>query len=295
MRVLVTGSTGFVGRRLVPVLMGRGHEVLAMTRRPAEYAGPGVAVAADVSDAASLDRALRGCDAAYYLVHSLDRPDFAERDAEAAVAFGRACADAGVRQIVYLGGLGDDDDQLSEHLRSRREVERLLDQGVPVTVLRAGIVVGHGSLGWDILRQLVLRLPAMITPRWVRTRCQPIAADDAVHYLAGVLGLSPAVGATFDVGGPDVLRYEDMLERVAQLLGRRRFLVPAPLLSPRLSSMWLRLVTDTDYAAARALVDSMTNEVVAREQRIRALLPRELLSFDDAARKALDEARDAHR
>jgi len=294
-QVLVTGATGFIGRRLVPALLDDGHEVLAMTRRPEEYAGGGRPVEGDVDDQASLVAALAGCEAAYYLVHSLDQPDFTRRDAAAATVFGRAAAAAGVGQIIYLGGLGEDDDELSEHLRSRREVEHLLGAaGVPVTVLRAGIVVGHGSLGWDMLRQLVVRLPALITPQWVQTRCQPIAVSDAVHYLAGVLGLPAAQGAIFDIGGPEVLRYREMLARVAALLGRTQLLLPVPVLTPRLSSWWLKLVTDTDIRAARALIDSMTNEVVMREESIRALLPHDLLSFDDAARLALDEADVAH-
>ncbi len=168
--VLVTGATGFIGRRLVPELVSRGVDVLAMTRRPEEYDGPGTAVGADVGDEASLDAALAGADLAVYLVHALDHADFEERDAAAARSFGRAAARAGVRQIVYLGGLGADDD-LSPHLRSRREVEGLLaEAGVPVTVLRAAIVVGHGGISWELTRQLVKNLPAMVVPRWTDAR-----------------------------------------------------------------------------------------------------------------------------
>ena len=184
---------------------------------------------------------------------------------------------AGVAQVVYLGGLGDDDDDLSEHLRSRREVESILLNGAPTTALRAGIVIGDGGISWEILRQLVERLPAMVTPRWVETRSQPIALVDAVCYLAGVLGCEEAVGNTYEIGGPDVLSYREMMATVAEIMGRRRIIMPVPLLSPRLSSHWLRLVTDVDLTTARALVDSMTNEVIVHDHRIDALLPHEPL------------------
>ena len=173
-----------------------------------------------------------------------------------------------VRQVVYLGGLGHDDDDLSPHLRSRREVEHILLDSAPTTALRAGIVIGDGGISWEILRQLVERLPAMVTPRWVQTATQPIALVDAVAYLAGVGGHGEAVGKAFEIGGPDVLTYRDMLLTVAEMTGRRRVIVPVPVLSPRLSSWWLRLITDVDLTTARALVDSMTNEVVVTDRTI---------------------------
>lgn len=292
--LLVAGGTGFVGRRLVRALVDDGHEVRVMTRSPERYRGPGTAVHGDVADPGSLSEAIGGCAAAYYLVHSLDSADFEQRDAAAARAFGQASAAAGVEQIVYLGGLGDDGDTLSAHLRSRREVETLLaDAGVPVTVLRAGIVVGHGGISWEITRQLVEHLPAMVTPRWVRTRTQPIAVDDVVRYLVGVLGNPAAVGRVFEVGGPDVLEYREMLTRVAALEGRRLPIVPVPLLSPGLSSRWLAFVTDVDTRAGRNLVDSMVNEVVVRDPSIREVVPFPLTGYDDAVRQALDERRGA--
>src|ERR1700710_2388097 len=195
MRVLVAGASGFVGRRLVPELVDAGHEVRAMTRHPETYAGAGSAVYGDVHDAATLPDALAGCEAAYYLVHSLGDPDFRRKDARAAEAFSKAAKDAGVQHIVYLGGLGDDADELSDHLRSRREVEGLLgSSGVRVTSIRAGIIVGHGGISWELTRQLVEHLPAMVTPRWVHTRTQPVAAADVVRYLVGVLELPEAAG-----------------------------------------------------------------------------------------------------
>jgi uncharacterized protein YbjT (DUF2867 family) len=292
--ILVAGGTGFVGRRLVRALVDAGHDVRVMTRRPDRYSGPGEAVRGDVSDPASLARAVAGCVAAYYLVHSLDSADFERRDADAARAFGRTAGDAGLGQIVYLGGLGDDGDDLSAHLRSRREVVALLGEGgVPVTVLRAGIVVGHGGISWEITRQLVEHLPAMVTPRWVRTRTQPIAVDDVVRYLVGVLANPRAVGRVFEVGGPDILEYREMLQRVAVVEGRRLPIIPVPLLSPGLSSRWLAFVTDVDTRAGRNLVDSMVNEVVVHDPSIRDVVPFELTGYDDAVRQALEERRGA--
>ncbi|MGB8652733.1 MAG: NAD(P)H-binding protein [Mycobacteriales bacterium] len=293
MRILVAGASGFVGSRLCPALEVAGHEVRAMTRRPESYRGAGTAVPGDVHEPASLRAALAGCQAAYYLVHSLDSPDFAQRDADAARAFGVAAAQAGLDRIVYLGGLGDETDDLSAHLRSRREVEGLLRAGgVPVTVLRAGIVVGHGGISWELTRQLVEHLPVMVTPRWVRTRCQPIAVDDVVRYLVGVLEPAQARGAVFEIGGPEVLEYRTMLERVAAIEGRHLRVVPVPMLSPQLSSRWLALVTDVDVTTGRALVDSMANEVVVRDDSIRAVVPFEPMSYDEMVLQALgDRAR----
>ncbi|WP_280433407.1 NAD(P)H-binding protein [Nocardia brasiliensis] len=296
MTVLVAGSTGFVGQRLCPELAETGRSVRAMTRHPESYRGSGTPIGGDVADPDSLRAALRDCDAAYYLVHSLAEADFRRRDAVAARNFGRAAADAGVGRIIYLGGLGDDTDDLSAHLRSRREVEGLLGAaGVPVTTLRAGIIVGHGGISWEITRQLVEHLPAMVTPRWVRTRTQPIAVDDVVRYLVGVLENPETAGRTFDIGGPDVLEYLDMLRRVAKIEGRPLLVVPVPLLSPRMSSLWLSLVTDVDTATGRALVDSMTNEVVVRDNSIRALVPFDPLDYDTAVLRALGERAKAAR
>jgi len=290
MKVLVAGSSGFVGRRLCPALQAAGHSVQAMTRHPDTYSGAGTPVYGDVHEADSLAAALAGCDAAYYLVHSLGNADFTRRDADAAREFARAAADAGLGRIIYLGGLGDDGDDLSEHLRSRREVEHLLGSaGVPVTTLRAGIIIGHGGISWEITRQLVEHLPAMITPRWVRTRTQPIAVGDVIRYLVGVLEEPAAEGRTFEVGGPDVLAYVDMLRRVAVIEGRHLWVVPVPLLSPRLSSRWLSLVTNVDVPTGRSLIDSMSNEVVVRDKSIRGLVEFEPMSYDEAVLAALGE------
>jgi uncharacterized protein YbjT (DUF2867 family) len=244
----------------------------------------------DVREQESLLAALAGCDVAFYLVHSLGDIDFAARDDAAARAFAHAAAEAGVQRIIYLGGLGDDTDDLSAHLRSRRAVEALLGEaGVPVTTLRAGIIVGYGGVSWEITRQLVEHLPAMITPRWVRTRTQPIALADVVRYLVGVLEVPDTIGRPFEIGGPEVLTYLEMMRRVAAIEGRKLLVMPAPLLTPRLSSRWLALVTDVDVQTGRSLIDSMSNEVVVRDDSIRSLVPFEPLAYDDAVLAALGE------
>jgi uncharacterized protein YbjT (DUF2867 family) len=291
--VLVTGATGFVGRRLVPELVQRGHTVRAMTRHPETYDGPGEAVGGDVHDADSLERALAGADVAVYLVHSLDDDDFERKDAEAATAFGRAAAGAGVRQIVYLGGLGADGDDLSAHLRSRREVETLLGgEGVPVTVLRAAIVVGAGGISWEMTRQLVKNLPAMVVPRWAATRTQPIAISDVVRYLAGVVDLPEALGRVFEIGGADRLSYIEMLQQASQVMtGRTAKVVQVPMLTPKLSSYWISFVTNVDVTTGRNLIDSMGTEVIVTDDSIRELVPGEPLSYREAVESAITESR----
>ena len=215
-RVLVAGASGFVGRRLCPALTAAGHEVIAMTRSPGDYRGAGTPVYGDVLDADSLAAALAGCQAAYYLVHSLGDADFERKDALGAIVFGQSAKLAGLTRVVYLGALGRDDDTLSAHLRSRRDVEsRLGSAGVPMTVVRAGIIVGDGGFSWEMTRQLVEHLRVMVTPRWVATRTQPIALDDVVRYLLEVLVLPEAAGRVFEVGGPEILQYGTMLRRVA--------------------------------------------------------------------------------
>lgn len=288
MDVVVAGASGFVGLHLCAALVEAGHDVRAMTRHPDSYTGPGTPVLGDVGDPSTLDGALSGRAVAYYLVHSLASADFAERDREGAIAFGDAAARAGIRQVVYLGGLGDERDVLSPHLRSRREVEGILQERVPTTVLRAGIVIGDGGISWEILRQLVARLPVMITPRWVQTRTQPIAIADAVAFLVGVLGVADAISQTYDIGGPEAMTYGDMLRIVGRMPGGiLKLIVPVPMLTPRLSSHWLRVVTDVDLQTARSLVDSMSNEVVVHDHRIEALTGHHPMGFRQAAGQAL--------
>jgi uncharacterized protein YbjT (DUF2867 family) len=295
--VLVAGASGFVGTRLTAALVEAGHRVRALTREPDRYSGAGRAVGGDVRDATSLEAALTGADAAYYLVHSLDSGDYEARDAVAARTFGQAAADAGLERIVYLGGLGRDGADLSPHLRSRRQVEGLLGAGgVPVTVLRAAVVIGHGGISWEITRQLTDRLPIMLAPRWVNTRTQPIALPDVVRYLVGVLEPIEARGEVYEIGGADVLRYVEMMKRVAVIQNKRLLpVLTLPLLTPALSSLWLGLVTDVDVQTARTLIDSMTTEVIVHDHRIQQLVPGEPLGYDDAIRLALAERQRAVR
>jgi uncharacterized protein YbjT (DUF2867 family) len=293
--LLVTGASGFVGSHLSQALVDAGHEVHAMTRDPDTYDGAGTAVAGDVTDQGSLRKALEGVDVAYYLVHALDSTDFESKDAEAAETFGRAAAEAGVDRIVYLGGLGRDDDDLSAHLRSRREVERILgESGVPVTVLRAAIVIGHGSVSWELTRQLVDLLPGLVAPDWMRTRTQPIALRDVVRYLVGVLDAPAARGRVFEVGGPDVLEYVEMLQRAAEVQGKQIPSVALPalaskLLPPALSSGWLSMLTDVDANTAENLVGSLVNEAVVTEEGIAEVVPGACLGYEEAVREALAE------
>jgi len=288
MKAAVLGATGFVGRALVPALAEQA-DVVAVSRTGSAPEGARVrTVAADATDAAALRRALDGVDVLYYLVHSLGSANFSEVDKRAAETVAAEAERAGVRQVVFLGGLGDDRTDLSPHLRSRAETAAILSGGaVPVTTLRAAVVVGRGSAGFDTIVALVDRLPLMIAPRWISVPTQPIALEDVVGYLAGVAGHRDTIGKTFDVGGPEVLTYRDMIERIARLRGRRRRIVEIPILSPRLSSYWLHLVTPVRASVARPLVEGLRNPTIARDDRIRHLLPRTLTGFDEAARSAL--------
>ncbi|GAA2021618.1 MULTISPECIES: NAD(P)H-binding protein [Nocardioides] len=289
--VLVTGATGFIGKRLVPAMVEAGHHVKAMTRHPDTYEGQGEAVYGDVFDPGTLAEPLTDVDVAIYLVHSLDDNDFERKDAEAATAFGLAAAANGVTQIVYMGGLGKDDDDLSPHLRSRREVEQLLGtSGVPVTVLRAAIVVGAGGVSWEMTRGLVKNLPAMVVPRWAATRTQPIAIDDVIRYIVGVTGKEEAYDRVFEVGGADQLSYVGMMRGAAkEILGRDIPIIQLPVGTPVLSSWWIRLVTGVDTTTAANLIDSMGNEVLQTDYSIRDVVPGEPLSYAEAVRRAVAE------
>ena len=288
MKVTVFGATGVVGQALLPLLAAE-HDVVAVSRGARDAQDDVRWVEADVASGAGVAAALEGADVAYYLVHSLGARDFERQDREAAENVSREAARAGVGQIVYLGGLGGDDPGASAHLRSRRETgERLAADGVPVTTLRAAMVIGKGSAAFETILGLVKKLPVMITPSWVSTPTQPIALDDIAKYLAGVAGNAAAAGKAFDAGGDEVMTYRQMIERIAKLLGRKPRIVEVPVLTPALSALWLELVTPVNASVARPLVEGLRSPTIAREERLRQLLPFELTSFEDAVQRALE-------
>lgn len=292
-RILVTGASGFVGSKLVLALLERDHQVRAMTRDASSYDAPeGVSVVeGDLLDADSLEGTFDGIDVAYYLVHSMQTGgDFAKRDREAARNFSKAAEGAGVERVIYLGGLGETGRDLSEHLQSRREVETILgNRSYSLTTLRAAIIIGEGSISFEMIRQLAQKLPVMVTPKWVRTACQPIAIRDVIAYLVGVLDEPQTAGETYEVGGPEVLTYEEMIRETAAQLGRRPIIVPVPVLSPGLSVYWVDLVTDVPKQVAHPLIYGLKNPVVVTDDRIKAIIPVRLTPFDDAVAQALGD------
>ncbi len=295
--VFVTGATGYIGGRLVPRLLQSGYRVRCLARDPRKLESrswtghPGVEiVSGDVGDVDRLTEAMRGCGAAYYLVHSMIAAgaSYAARDRELAGNFAAAAAAAACPRILYLGGLGETGAGLSEHLDSRREVEEALAEGpVPVTVLRAAMIIGSGSASFEILRYLVERLPIMITPRWVSTECQPIGVRNVLHYLVEALETPETAGRTLDIGGPEIVTYLQLMQIYAEAAGlRQRIIVPVPVLTPRLSSLWIHLVTPLDSHIARPLAEGLRNRVVCRDDAAARLMPQELLS----TRQAIDAA-----
>jgi uncharacterized protein YbjT (DUF2867 family) len=288
MRVAVVGATGTIGLPLVRALSTR-HEVVAVARTPRPQEGVAVDwVAADATDAEALARALDGADVVYHLVHSLGSGDFEALDRAAARAVAAAAAAAGARQVIYLGGLGDESADLSPHLRSRVETAKILAGGeVPVTTLRAAMIVGAGSAAFETILALVNRLPVMICPRWVSVETQPVALADVVSALVGVCGNEAAYGRTFDLGGPEVMTYRAMMERVARRRGKHPILIEVPYLTPRLSSLWLYLVTPASVSVARPLVEGLRVPTVARDHRIWELVGVQRTTFDDAVSAAL--------
>jgi uncharacterized protein YbjT (DUF2867 family) len=266
-----------------------------MLRRPEAAVPEGVdVVVADLLEPLSLDAALAGVDTAFYLVHSLaaGRAGFEQRDRQAAENFVTAADKSGLRRVIYLGGLGETGSGLSEHLASRLEVAEILRSGrFSTTVLRAAIIIGAGGASYEIIKALVDRLPVMITPRWVATRCQPMAVGDVLRYLVGCLQEERTAGGVFDIGGPEILSYRDMMERFARLRGKRLLILPVPLLTPKLSSYWVGLVTPVKPSISMPLIEGLRNEVICRDTRLRDLIPFPLTPFNEALRRALDEER----
>jgi len=298
MRILVTGATGYIGGRLVPRLVAAGHDVACLARNPGRLAGRNwgdVEVRrGDVLDRASLDAALKGIDVAYYLVHSMAEGErgFEERDRIAAKNFGDAACEAGVKRIIYLGGLGVDNEDLSSHLASRQHVGDILrSSGIPVTEFRAAIVVGSGSISFEMIRYLTERLPVMITPRWVTTRSQPIAIENVLNYLTDCLGLPDSVGRVFEIGGPDVLTYGDMMREYAAARHLRRFLIAVPVLTPRLSSYWVDLVTPIPASYSHPLIEGLRSEAIVNDRSAGDVFRIELIPFAEAVRRALERTR----
>ncbi len=293
---LVVGASGYIGTNLVSLLLDEGRRVRASSRNSEVLQGrcwDNVEICqADALDSQSLDNALQGVDTAYYLVHSMAAgKSFPRLDNRAATNFAAAAARHHVRRIVYLGGLTPDDPR-SAHLKSRCETGDILRSGsVPVTELRAGMIIGPGSAAWEVMRDLVNHLPVMVTPRWVFSRSTPIALSNLLRYLADVPKLDETAGQIYDVAGPDILTYKEIMLRYGKLVGKRPLIIPVPVLTPRLSSYWLRLITAVPTNVARALIDGLSQDVIAKDRRLAELIPQQLLSFDAAAAEALNADR----
>ena len=297
MKILLTGANGYIGRRLLPFLVEQGHEVVCLVRdrRRMELDDSLLSKVsffeADLLHSEQLQDLPADLDAAYYLVHSMGASynDFSRMEQLTAENFIENLAKTKVRQLIYLGGISNATD-LSSHLQSRLKVEEILGKShIPLTVLRAAIIIGSGSASFEIIRDLVEKLPVMIAPRWLQTRCQPIAIRNVLEYLSGVLLDERTFHTSFDIGGPDILTYKEMLQQFAAFRGLKRLIISVPVLSPRLSSYWLYFITSTSFSLARSLVDSMRNEVVMQNDSIHHLVPVELLSYRQALAKAFDK------
>lgn len=299
MKILLSGSTGYIGRRLLPLLLESGHEVVCLVRDKRRFDTHKFSeenlrnvtfVEGDLTDRDSI-QIPPDIDAAYYLVHSMSSSNksFSEMEAESARNFVAAMDKTRARQIIFLSGIVNDTD-LSEHLLSRLNVEEILRKAsAPVTILRAAIIIGSGSASFEIIRDLVEKLPVMIAPRWLKTKCQPIAIRNVLEYLQGVLLKREALNRTFDIGGTDILSYKDMLYGFARVRKLKRTIITVPVLSPRLSSLWLVFVTSTTYALARNLVSSMKNEVICKDNAIQSVVPTKILSYEESLKLAFDK------
>lgn len=296
MKILLTGSTGYIGKRLLPVLVEAGHEVICCVRDPQRFNPPGSmrqnisVLKMDLLDAASLEQIPKDIDAAYYLVHSMSASANYERlEEKSAENFREALERTRVKQVIYLSGIVNER-ELSRHLASRKKVELELSKGsYQLSTLRAGIIIGSGSASFEIIRDLVEKLPLMITPRWLNTRCQPIGISDVIAFLSKSLMNPATYGQNFDIGGADVLSYKQMLLDFAEVRNLKRKIVVVPVMTPRLSSYWLYFVTSTSYKLAKALVNSMKVEVVCRDRRINSILGINPITYKEALRKAFSK------
>jgi uncharacterized protein YbjT (DUF2867 family) len=297
--ILVMGATGYIGSRLVPRLLEEGYSVRCLVRDPAKlsryaWVDDVEVVSGDALDIESLPSAMEGVDVVYYLIHSMGGragSDFAATDRRAASNVALVAAEKGVGRIIYLGGLGEEGAELSEHLASRREIEGILaETGLPVTAFRAAVIVGAGSVSFRMVRYLAERLPVLITPRWVSTHIQPVAEDDVLRYLVDTLRVPGSVGRKIEIGGADVLTYGDMIRVYSRLRGLRRSLIPVPVLTPRLSSYWVGLVTPVPISIAAPLIEGMKSEVVVRDPAARELFEFEPMGYEEAVRRVLAEA-----
>lgn len=289
--VLVTGANGFIGRLLTRALLAEDVQIRCLVRKIGVKRDNSIeTVQGNLLEPSTLPAAMVGVDTAYYLVHAMagGRAGFERRDRDAAENFVRAAEKAGVRRVIYLGGLGETGDDLSEHLKSRLEVADILRSGkFTTTFLRAAIIIGAGGASFEMVKALVERLPVMITPRWVTTLCQPIAVEDVISYLVGCLKDERTAGGIFDIGGPDVITYKEMMERFGRIRGHSLYILPVPVLTPRLSSYWVGFITPVAPSVSMPLIEGLKNEVICREHSIRTLIPLQLTSYDEAVRRSL--------
>lgn len=289
--ILITGATGFIGRRLTQRLLDDGFSVRCMVHRTSVAMADGAEIVqGDMLEPASLLKALAGIDAAYYLVHSMasGRAGFERRDREAAENFVAAANRANVRRVIYLGGLGKTGDDLSEHLKSRLAVADILKKGTfATTFLRAAVIIGAGGASFELILALVNHLPIMITPRWVSTRCQPIDVGDVLDYLAGCLIDERTCGHTFDIGGPEVLTYREMIQRLASIQGKKLYILPVPLLTTKMSSYGVGFIAPIPVSVSMLLIEGLKNEVICQDNAIRDIIPLHLKPYDEAVRCAL--------
>ena len=298
MKILVTGATGYIGGRLVPRLIEKGYDVRCMARDSSRLEGrwaDAEVVSGDVHNYESIKPALDGIDVAYYLIHSMSagEHEFADKDMKAAENFSVKAKSAGVKRIIYLGGLGSSDQKLSPHLKSRQQTgDKLRESGVPITEFRAGMIVGSGSLSFEMMRYLTERVPVMITPKWVNTRTHPIAVRDVLRYLIDALEIDESEGKTLEIGGQDILTYAELMKTYARIRGLKRVMIRVPVLTPRLSSYWVDFVTPIPSSIARPLVEGLKNELICTNDTARNMFNFEPISYEQAVRYALEREKE---